>query len=208
MATRAVCLRRSFTYVTDTNGFIACHDSDGDGTPINFGYDAGQGFGFVSTSGVQARDRNSSNDPAIAGMAFTSTNGISFRLDLPDGAGTYKVYAACIDQLGSMVTGWRFRDGTAGTNFVTLSTSSNSTNYVDISNTQQAATGFDFATENSVTHTFTDSFMTVTRDTSIASGNAALSAVWVELDGSPPAASFYNPFQNKRFNPNYTRRIR
>ena len=113
-------------------------------------------------------------------MYFTSTNGDQFRLDLPDGVGTYRVRSAHIDALASQTTGWRFRDGSTGTNFANVSGTTTSSQYRDITDTLKTASGFNYSSESYVEHTFTDTFLTVTRDTSLASGNGVLSSVWVE----------------------------
>ena len=147
---------------------------------------------------VDIRSRSTSLDPSLAGMYFTSTNAHQFRLDLPDGVGTYRVRSAHIDALASQTTGWRFRDGSAGTNFASVSGATTSTQYRDITDALQTASSFAYASENYVEHTFTNDFLTVTRDTALAAGNGVLSAVWVEKVGTAPSGNF-NPFHNAKF---------
>ncbi len=208
---RRVAVRKDLSYVTDTELFSACQPNSSSGQPpFTSEYTSAQGFGFVSGtySTSTFRNRNSSNAPQLAGMFFNSGSAV-FRMDLPRGAGKYKVYFAGVDQASGQATGWRFKDGDAGTEFATLSQTTTTTQYVDITNTRQLVSGFDYANENFVEHTFTNGHFTINRDTSLAGGNGVISAVWVEYveDTPPPATGFYNPFINKTFNPNYTRRI-
>lgn len=195
---KRVNIRSDYLYVTDANNFEPCYVQNGPlGAYDNSAYSASQGFGFVTYSTSTFRSRSQTVDPSLAGMFFSSTNGQQFRLDLPDGIGTYRVRSAHIDALASQVTGWRFRDGSSGTNFASLSGSTTSTQYRDITDTLKSASGFSYSTESYVQHTFTNDFLTVTRDTSLASGNGVLSAVWVEKVGATPTN--YDPFQNETF---------
>ena len=208
---RRVSVRRELNYVSDTDKFSACASNTASGNPpFTDEYTSSQGFGFVNGTynRTHFRDRNSGNASQLAGMFFNSGSAV-FRMNLPAGAGKYKVYFAGIDQAAGQATGWRFKDGDAGTEFATLSTSTTTTGYVDITNTRLPVSGFDFANESFVEHTFTNSHFTINRDTSLASGNGVISAVWCEYvpDTPPPAGGFYDPFSSKTFNPSYTRRI-
>ena len=178
---KRVNIRSDYSYVSDANSFDASYVQNGpSGSFDNSAYAASQGYGFVNYSTSTFRSRSLLVDPSLAGMYFTSTNGDQFRLDLPDGVGTYRVRSAHIDALASQTTGWRFRDGSTGTNFANVSGTTTSSQYRDITDTLKTASGFNYSSESYVEHTFTDTFLTVTRDTSLASGNGVLSSVWVE----------------------------
>lgn len=175
-----IAIRLSYPYVTDPTGWDSCHRQDGS-VPLPYdasAYSASQGFGFTSYAN-QFRNRNSSNAPQLAGMYFTSTNGHAFRLDLPDGAGTYRVRSAHVDQAAGQTTGWDFKDG-SGSTIASVSGATTGTNYRDINSNSKAVSGFSVASETYVEHTFTNDHLTVVRNTSLNSGNGVLSAVWVE----------------------------
>ena len=176
-----VAIRLSYPYVTDPTGWEACYRQDGM-FPLpydNSAYTASQGFGFTSYDSFQFMNRNSTNAAQLAGMYLTSTNGHTFRLDLPDGAGTYKIFSAHVDQAASQTTGWDFTDG-SGSTIVTVSGATTSTNYRDINSNSKAVSGFSPSSETYVQHTFTNDHLLVVRNTSVNSGNGVLSAVWVE----------------------------
>jgi len=210
-AERRVSLRANASYVTDTDNFSVCTPNNATSVNPNDEYSAAQGFGMVAGtySSSNFRDRSTSLATQLAGMTFQGLNGATFRLDLPDGAGAYKVWFAGIDAAAGQVTGWRLKDGTSGTEFATLDASPTSTQYVDINNTLQLASAFDVDGSNYIEHTFVNDYLTIQRDTTLAAGNGVISSVWVEASGGlPPTTGFYNPFVNKRFNNDYTRRIR
>jgi hypothetical protein len=208
-----VSIRANANYVTDTDDFSVCTPNTNNSNNKTDEYSAALGFGMVAGTynGTFFRDRSQTLATQLAGMTFQNTNGATFRLDLPDGAGTYKVWFAGIDAASGQVTGWRLKDGTSGTEFATLDASSTTTQYVDINNTLQLASAFDVDGSNYVEHTFVNDYLTIQRDTTLAAGNGVISSVWVELvddDPPPPTTGFYNPFICKIFNNNYTRRLR
>ena len=173
-----IAIRLSYPYVTDAAGWDACYRQDG--SPYdNSAYTSSQGFGFTSYASAQFRNRNSTNAVQLAGMYFTSTNGHTFRLDLPDGAGTYKIFSAHVDQAASQTTGWDFTDG-SGSTIVSVSGATTSSNYRDINSNSKAVSGFSPASETYVQHTFSNDHLLVVRNTSLGTGNGVLSAVWVE----------------------------
>ncbi|MGI9446785.1 MAG: LamG-like jellyroll fold domain-containing protein, partial [Pirellulales bacterium] len=196
---RRVSLRANASYVTDTDDFSVCTPNTATSTNQTDEYSAAQGFGFIAGtySPANFRDRSLTLPTQLAGMTFQSANNATFRMDLPDGAGEYKVWFAGIDAAAGQTTGWRFKDGTGGTEFATLDTTTTSTQYVDINNTRQLATGFDIAASNYIQRVFTNDHFTIVRDTSLAAGNGVISSVWVEKasGGPPPATTFYDPFQ-------------
>ena len=197
MATfKGVNLRLSYPYVTDVDGFEACYAQDG--TPYaQITYGASHGYGWDSTTGMNYRNRSITVDTRLAGMHFTSTNGRYFRLDLPNGAGTYRVSLTCCDAFPfASGTGWIVADGGVST-IATINNSTPSGSYTDISNTSRLNSGFSLASEQYIQHTFTSSFLTVTRDTTVQSGNGMLSAVWV--NEVTAAADDYNPFTNAKY---------
>jgi len=185
---RGVSLRANASYVTDTDNFVVCTPNTATSTNQTDEYNAAQGFGMVAGTYASAnfRDRSISLASQLAGMTFQSLNGATFRFDLPDGAGIYKVWFAGIDAASGQATGWRFKDGTGGTEFATLDTTTTTTQYVDINNTRQLASAFDVAGSNYIQRTFTNDHFTIVRDTSLASGNGVISSVWVEKVGGTP----------------------
>lgn len=205
-----VSLRANASYVTDTDNFVVCTPNTATSTNQTDEYNATQGFGMVAGtySSANFRDRSTSVASQLAGMTFQSLNGATFRLDLPDGAGEYKVWFAGIDAAAGQATGWRFKDGTGGTEFATLDTATTTTQYVDINNTLQLASAFDIAGSNYIQRTFTNDHFTIVRDTSLASGNGVISAVWVEKVGGTPPVTQYNAFITHAFKQLFQTRLR
>ncbi len=72
---------------------------------------AGFTFGWVATSGLDQRDRNSGVDRRLAGMNFSPTPGDYFRLDLPS-AGNYDIHLALGDDSGGNPVEWKLQDTT------------------------------------------------------------------------------------------------
>jgi hypothetical protein len=191
MAITGVNIRQSFGYAVDPSGFDACTSS-----PDTRTYSAGQGFGYVGTpAGV--RNRSASVGPNLAGMGFTSSNGIVFRYDLPSGAGTYDVGAAFYDAATNMVSGYVIRDGTAGTVLASVSGIAGTTQYRNINSVSSVPANFNLLTEDVINHTFTNDYLTVTRDTYLGYANGAFSSVWVNPAGG--AADNYNAFTNAKY---------
>ena len=208
-----VNIRRDLNYIVDTDKFSACQPNSASGQPpYTYEYNSSQKFGWVGQSGGAFRNRSTSFGDHLAGISFTGTNGVQFRIDLPNGVGTYRIGCACFDALASQATGWDVHDGgTSGTLITSISGGTTTSNYRDINSASKAASGFDFATEDYIEHDFTSDHVTWTRNTSVQSGTGVLSSAWVEyVDNTPPPpppSGFYDPFSNKTFNPNYTRRI-
>ena len=176
-----VAIRKDLNYVTDTNEFSPCQPNSTAGQPpYTSNYESYRGYGFTSYSLSNFRNRSLSVDTSLAGIYFTTTNGDKFRIDLPNGLGTYKVFSVHYDALANQSTGWRFKDGN-GSTITTVTASSTTTNYIDINNNSLPATGFDYANESFVEHEFTNTYMEVERDTALAGGNGILTAVWLEF---------------------------
>ena len=211
-----VNIRRTISFVTDTDLFSPCQDGGGGAAaPFTEDYNADQKFGWLGT-GYSFRNRTSSLAPQLAGIGFTPTNGDQFRIDLPHGPGTYRIGCVSYDPLSSMQTQWNIHDGgTSGTLITSLDeTTVVGSQYVDISNTRVTNTSFDFANEAFIEHTFTGDHITWTRDSTLnnSGDNGCLSSAWVQyipdVDPPDPPSGFYNPFISKTFYPNYTRRVR
>lgn len=179
MAVTGVNLRNTLAHATDGVGFTAC-------TGTNRTYSAAQGFGW--TSGPQSqRDRTYTQGTPyatqFAGMHFSQNSGQTFRLDLPNGAGTYKVYAIHADLGYNNNTGYRYKDGSTVIASVSGGTTSHGSGatYRDIlDNSRSPVTDFDLPNENYVLRTFTNDHLLVERDTSLVTGHGVLSSVWVE----------------------------
>jgi hypothetical protein len=206
-----VNIRKSLNYITDTDKFSACQPNSTSGQPpYTWEYNSSQKYGWIGQSIGNFRDRSSSVAPQLAGMSYTSSSGIQFRIDLPRGAGTYRIGSVSYDALSSQGTGWDVHDGGTSGSLVTQITGfSSPSKYVDVTGASPNASAFDFANENYIEHTFTSDHVTWTRNTSLGGGNGVLSSAWVELvdEPPPPPGGFYDPFTSKTFNPNYTRRI-
>ena len=174
--------RDSYNYVANPLGSSYAHDTQT--------YDSRDGWGW--SSAVTGLNRSTSVDARIAGIHYTSTDGVYFRYDLPNGPGTYRVHAGvCNAGTGAAVTGWNFRDGVGGTSLHTLTEPTNSgTDAVDITGQHIASTDF-FANEDYVELTFTSDHLAVTRDTSLVTGQGAISYLAVEpVTVTPPS---FNP---------------
>lgn len=181
-----VAIRKDLNYVTDTNKFSPCQTNATAGQPpFTSDYETYRGYGFTSYNQSNFRNRSLSVDTSLAGIYFSSTNGDKFRIDLPNGLGTYKVFSAHYDALSNQSTGWRFKDG-SGSTITTVTASSTTTNYIDINDNSLPATGFDYANESFIEHEFTNTYMEVERDTTLAAGNGTLTAVWLEYVPDPP----------------------
>lgn len=179
MAITGVNLRNTLAHATDGVGFTAC-------TGTNRTYSAAQGFGW--TSGPQSqRDRTYTQGTPyatqFAGMHFSQNSGQTFRLDLPNGAGAYKVYAIHADLGYNNNTGYRYKDGSTVIASVSGGTTSHGSGatYRDIlDNSRSPVTDFDLPNENYVLRTFTNDHLLVERDTSLVTGHGVFSSVWVE----------------------------
>jgi len=196
-------LRRWLGYVTDVDGFVPCVYTDA--ADRNFVYDSSQGFGW-DTAFDGSRDRGTSGEPSLQGMHFTNSLSRYFRVDLPSGAGTYKLYAVACDQEGAATVNWGFHDGTTSSSFFDWSgATADGSESLDIAGNNVSVASWTVAGNGYVEHTFTQDHLIVKP---IVTG-VRISAIWLEESGgTPPATGFYNPFINKRFNNDYTRRIR
>jgi hypothetical protein len=114
VADYAVNFRSSAGYVTDGAGETYCLHVDA--YPTTRG---GGTFGWVDYIGVvDGRDRNSGNDPRLAGINFAISTAPYWRLDLA--AGDYDVRMGSAEPGGGTSDAdWLLQDGT--TTFVTLS---------------------------------------------------------------------------------------
>ncbi|MDB4489994.1 LamG domain-containing protein [bacterium] len=186
-----VCIRKDLNYVVDTNKFSPCQPNTSTGQPpYTSDYESYRGYGFTSYTQANFRNRSLSVDTSLAGLYFANISGDKFRIDLPNGLGTYKVFSAHYDALSSGVTGWVFKDGSAGSTIATVTASTTTANYVDINNNSLPASGFDYANESFAEHEFVNSYMEVERDTGLVAGNGLLSAVWLEyIPPVPPPPS-------------------
>lgn len=181
-----VAIRKDLSYVVDTNKFSPCQPNSSIGQPpYTSDYEAYRGYGFTSYTQANFRNRSLSVDTSLAGLYFANISGDKFRIDLPNGLGTYKVFSAHYDALSNGVTGWVFKDGSAGSSIATVTTSTTTANYVDINNNSLPASGFDYANESFIEHEFVNSYMEVERDTGLVAGNGLLSAVWLEFVPPP-----------------------
>ena len=125
-----VNFRATSGYVTDSGGNTY---SLGEAYPTTRG---GLTFGWNADSSGSSRDRNSGNDSRLAGMNYGSTSVTGscaslttpwFKIDLPNGAGTYKVELASGDPSNAFTESILICDGsTAVATFNGVSTGANS----------------------------------------------------------------------------------
>lgn len=192
-------LRRSLSWSTDSGGFVPCIYLPS--ADRNFQYNISHGFGWDAIFDG-SRNRGISGEPSLHGIHFASSPRY-FRLDLPDGASTYKVYAVACDQAGTANVDWGFHDGSAATSFFDWSgTTLSGTDTLDIDGNSVSVTSWTESGNGYVEHTFTADHMIIKP----LSSGVEISAVWVV--GSAPAADFYNPFQSKSFNNDFQQRLK
>lgn len=113
-------------------GFVA--DGTGETYSLGEAYPTTRGgltFGWGTNRTGNSRDRNSSLDRREAGIVFVSNSGgtDTFRLDLPGGAGTYKIRLALGDANSAQDVKCVIKDGT--TTKATINVSPNVTEYGD-----------------------------------------------------------------------------
>ena len=169
--------------------------------------DATNTLGYDADPGDSTRDRSTGGGAyalEITGLFWLSNTTRYFRVDLPSGAGTYNVKQWCSDTNGAgRSSNLQFEDGGTGTVLYTSTKSSTSTTVVDIDGTTTAFASWAWSSATSVQMTFTQDHVRM-RSTG---GTQYFDGFSFELASTPPATTFYNPFINKRFNPNYNRRI-
>lgn len=168
-----VNFRATAGYATDPAGFVAQTD-----TTL---YSPSRGYGYINASGIGTRNRHNSVPDQIRGMHYTASHGASFRMDLPNGAGRYRLRAAFCDVTYSNTIGWRIFDGDSGVEIAAVKNGGSSTSYYDtiLGNTAQNAS-FDADTEDFIEHEFTSDHVFIMRDTYMQSGTAIISSVWLE----------------------------
>lgn len=187
MAFLGINFRATSGYVT--NGTDETH-SLGETYPTTRG---GLTFGFSSSAAANARDRNSGIDRRLAGMVgqpnASGTN--DFRLDLPGGAGTYRIKLA----LGDAEFGQNHRclilDGTGGSTLATINNATLTGQWVDAGNTVRfSASGW--VTDNATIElTFTANHL-VLRLGSHSSGSSSTTISHLAIEqvgGGPPPGS-------------------
>jgi hypothetical protein len=102
-------------------------------------------------------------------------------MDLPNGAGKYRVKAAFSDTTYGQVLGWRFFDGDSGVEIAAAKNGGTSTSYYQtILGNSPAHSDFDATKEDYIEHEFVSDHILVFRDTYMQSGNSMISSLWVE----------------------------
>lgn len=152
------------TYVLHTDTYPTAR-TNGNGLEVTFGYTAGT---------PDARDRSLSVDPKFAGMNFSMDSG-TFRIDLPDGAGTYDVRVAFGDATTSGGFGsFDLNDG--ATSFVSCTASTTAANrYIDASCTERTEATWLASGDTPVTEIFSEAYF------SFDDTNANARPVYVEI---------------------------
>ena len=165
-----VNFRATSGYVTDPTGFVAQTDFTL--------YTPSRGYGYVVAPTGGVRDRNNTLDPQIAGIHYGS-NAYSFRVDLPNGAGRYRVRSAHADDSADNPTGFRFFDGQQGSEIAFIDETAYQYNYRTILGNHPANTSFTSGGDF-VDHVFTSDHLFIQRDLNLQTGNAILSSIWFE----------------------------
>lgn len=121
---QGIDFRASAGYVTDPANCDYSIVSRGD-YPWTTAQGNNVGWEINTSTSLQDRNRNSSNDARIAGINYTTTgsNSDAFRIDLPS-AGNYKIGAGFGDASYAQAVGWDLYD--TNSNIGTLSTGSTS----------------------------------------------------------------------------------
>jgi hypothetical protein len=116
MAFSGINFRATAGYVTDGSGETY---SLGEAYPVTRG---GLTFGWASNQTSNTRDRNSGIDRRLAGIVFqpNSAAATTFRLNLPSGAGTYRVRLALGDDGAAQDIRAIVRNGTGGSALATV----------------------------------------------------------------------------------------
>lgn len=106
MARTGYNFRGLIAFTTDGAGETAVAEGSVGGPPHVYP-DGPGGFGYVSTANVSVRSRSAAlGTPKIAGCHYpTSAGTIEWKVDLPDGPGTYNVWLL----LGDNAAGWNHR---------------------------------------------------------------------------------------------------
>jgi len=102
MARTGYNFRSTAAYVTDGSGESVINAEEAGS--VSFVYPAGpDGSGYVSTTGLVYRNRSTGIDRRIAGAHYPNGTGTAeFKVDLPDGPGTYNVWVL----MGDNSAGW------------------------------------------------------------------------------------------------------
>lgn len=100
--------RATIGYVTDGSGETFVDES---------AYSSERGFGWFGTA--TARNRNTGWDRRLAACHFNNATSTYWRLDLPNGPGSYRIWAGFFDLKFANGANWLLRDGT--TTFKTIS---------------------------------------------------------------------------------------
>jgi hypothetical protein len=136
----------------------------------------------VVNSGVNARDRNASNDQRLAGTVFNSPSEIdTFRIDLPS-AGNYNVRFAAGENNYARSTLWDLYDSTTLLGHLTTGSTSAANHFKDATDTEYTAANW--PSQNTINpQTFASSILRVKNVTSVSSFMAHL---YVETQAGPP----------------------
>ena len=155
-------------YVTDPSGFVAQTDFTL--------YTPSRGYGYIVAPSGGKIDRSNSIDPQIAGIHY-GTNDFSFRIDLPNGPGRYRVRAAHCDAIVDNPTGFRYWDGQEGQEIAYVEGTTYDDSYQTILGNHPAKTQFSKNKEEYVEHVFESDHLIVERDIYLDSGNGVISSV-------------------------------
>ena len=209
MALKGILCRRSESWTSVPTDFESCHLVPTGVRTFIYNLN-GNDYGWDDYGGTDPRDPGGWAGKGwaeqLGGFHIVSSTAREFRLDLPDGAGTYEVGAVMADANGAAQnTAFDFRDGLNGTLLHTWNESSTATQAVDIDGTLTAFGSWSQSSAPTETLTFTGSELYIHFNGNSSQG--FISSVWVESSSTPPASGCYNPFISKTFNPNYTRRI-
>ena len=213
MTSKKMLFWKNGNKATPPAGWEVCFNVPGADRTLIYGQrggvpDSSVDFGFDDFDGDNNRDRNTQYGLILSGLMWMNSTAREIKIDLPDGPGTYNVYATCCDSSGfARSVNFDFHDGVNGTILHSWTGTSTSTTLVNIDGSLTDMAACDDTTAPGVQLAFTTSQLSVEK---AVSGQSYFNAIWLESAGSgpPPTDPFYNPFSSRVFDPaNYERRI-
>lgn len=177
---QGIDFRSTNAYVTDVSPSThhTAADVGGDGSGVSYPTTTAQsntvGFENNSLSSRQFRDRNSGNDPRLAGMVFTAFNPDYFRIDLPS-AGDYSIRTAAGDPNYANNTKITLYDNVTSLGVLSQTATTASNKFRDATDAEYTAANW-VTSNTAVTKTFASTICRFLPDIN----NCTLSHVYIE----------------------------
>ena len=177
MAFSGINFRATSGYVTDGSGdTYSTPTFAADAYPTTRG---GKTFGQAALNDFDCRNRVDTNDPRLAGMAFTAATDKVFKFDLPSGAGTYDVRIAFGDGTSGVSHNVLIKDGP--TPLATISGTTGTNEFLDAAGTVRTAAAWP-GSNTTQSLVFTGSQLTLVS----GSGGFRVAHIAVQLAGAAP----------------------